>query len=304
MIKRIISILTLLTFLSTSVAYGAEYKTFIHTDNLGSPIAATDENGNKLWEEIYYPYGGKRLNQAVSKGNNVYFTGKVHDEALGLTYMNARYYDPAIGRFMSVDPVRFTQQNMMSFNRYAYANNNPTRFIDPHGTVPVDTIWDAGNIVYDLGKISAGFLLDRPDLVASGSTDLAADVGAFFIPYVPAGVTKLSVKVTKGAGKGLETRGVRPGPGERTIQGQVDAATKGGNPTIQRGGQDLVRLRSSGHGQAGATATPQNVRNVTPDGRVFTGKGADRAVTPRDIRELHKAQTGQGTSTIRTRSGR
>ena len=114
---------------------------------------------------------------------------------------------------------------------------------------------------------------------------------------------EVSLLATKGA-KGLETRGVKPAPGERTIQGQVDAATQAGNPTIQRGGQDLVRLRSGGHGQAGATATPQNVRNVAPNGRVFTGKGADRAVTPRDIRELHKAQTGQGTSTIRTRSGR
>ncbi|VAW62716.1 hypothetical protein MNBD_GAMMA08-1242, partial [hydrothermal vent metagenome] len=104
--------------------------------------------------------------------------------------------------------------------------------------------------------------------------------------------------------KGLETRGVRPAPGERTIQGQVDAATQAGNPTVQRGGQDLFRLRSSGHGQTGATATPQNVRNVSPDGNAFTGKGPDRNVTPRDIRELHKAQTGQGTSTIRTRSGR
>ena len=104
--------------------------------------------------------------------------------------------------------------------------------------------------------------------------------------------------------RGLETRGVRPASGTRTIQGQVDAATQAGNPTVQRGGQDLFRLRSSEHGQGGATATPQNVRNVTPDGKVFIGRGSDRAVTPRDIRELYKAQTGQGTSSIRTRSGR
>ena len=111
--------------------------------------------------------------------------------------------------------------------------------------------------------------------------------------------------VPKGT-KGLETKGYKPQPGERTIQGQVDTAVQqaGGNPTVQRGGRDLVRLRSQGHGQAVATATPQNVRNVTPDGRAFAGKGPDRTVTPRDIRELYKAQTGQGTSALRTRSGR
>lgn len=88
------------------------------------------------------------------------------------------------------------------------------------------------------------------------------------------------------------------------MQGQVDAATQAGNPTVQRNGQDLFRLRSSGHGQTGATATPQNVRNEAPDGRVFYGKGDDVAVGSREIRELYKAQTGQGTSSLRTRSGR
>lgn len=107
-------------------------------------------------------------------------------------------------------------------------------------------------------------------------------------------------------GPGLETKGYRPAPGERTIQGQVDAAVEqaGGNPTIQRGGQDLFRLRSNGHGSTGATATPQNIRNVAPNGRSFLQKGDDIPVGPREIRELYKAQTNQGTSKIRTKSGK
>jgi uncharacterized protein RhaS with RHS repeats len=46
-------------------------------------------------------------------------------------YMQARYYDPVIGRFYSNDPVGF--KNMHNFNRYAYANNNPYKFTDPDG---------------------------------------------------------------------------------------------------------------------------------------------------------------------------
>ena len=102
---------------------------------------------------------------------------------------------------------------------------------------------------------------------------------------------------------GLETKGVRPGPGERTIQGQIDAATAAGNPTVRRGNQELFRVRSNGHGSMEASTTPLNVRHVTPDGRVFYGKGPDTAVTPLHIRELYKSQTGHGTSTLRTRSG-
>jgi uncharacterized protein RhaS with RHS repeats len=45
--------------------------------------------------------------------------------------MQARYYDPVIGRFYSNDPIGF--RDIHSFNRYAYANNNPFSFVDPDG---------------------------------------------------------------------------------------------------------------------------------------------------------------------------
>jgi len=48
--------------------------------------------------------------------------------------MDARYYDPVIGRFYSNDPVGYTARNpMMSFNRYLYVNNNPYKYTDPNG---------------------------------------------------------------------------------------------------------------------------------------------------------------------------
>ncbi|MBU2917288.1 RHS repeat-associated core domain-containing protein [Psychrosphaera sp. F3M07] len=48
--------------------------------------------------------------------------------------MQARYYDPVIGRFYSNDPVGYTAKNpVMSFNRYLYVNNNPYKYADPNG---------------------------------------------------------------------------------------------------------------------------------------------------------------------------
>ena len=48
--------------------------------------------------------------------------------------MQARYYDPVIGRFYSNDPVGYVMRNPIhSFNRYAYASNNPFKYIDPDG---------------------------------------------------------------------------------------------------------------------------------------------------------------------------
>jgi uncharacterized protein RhaS with RHS repeats len=51
--------------------------------------------------------------------------------------MKARYYYPVIGRFYSNDPVGF--RDVHSFNRYAYANNNPYKYIDPDGKCSVDS---------------------------------------------------------------------------------------------------------------------------------------------------------------------
>ena len=112
--------------------------TYIHNDLLGSPVAATNQAGVVIWRESYTGYG-ERKNQPVDTAqspraaNKVWYTSRHQDEDTGLVYMGARYYDPALGRFLSVDPVHFVETNSHSFNRYAYANNNPYKFKDPDG---------------------------------------------------------------------------------------------------------------------------------------------------------------------------
>lgn len=61
--------------------------------------------------------------------------------------MNARYYDSHAGRFMAVDPVGFDDTNLHSFNRYAYASNNPYRYVDPDGRAVEAINWDRNNNV-------------------------------------------------------------------------------------------------------------------------------------------------------------
>lgn len=72
--------------------------------------------------------------------NDLGYTGHKHDIDIGLTYMQARYYDPVIGRFYSNDPVEaatfISRGNVQGFNRYAYANNNPYKYVDPDGKAP------------------------------------------------------------------------------------------------------------------------------------------------------------------------
>ena len=103
--------------------------TFIHTDGLGSPVARTDATGNVVSRTRYEPYGFTASGAAPTIG----FTGHVNDADTGLTYMQQRYYDPVAGRFLSIDPVMTDASTGGSFNRYAYANNNPYKYTDPDG---------------------------------------------------------------------------------------------------------------------------------------------------------------------------
>ncbi|MCG7556401.1 RHS repeat-associated core domain-containing protein, partial [Pseudoalteromonas sp. Of11M-6] len=75
-------------------------------------------------------------------------TGKRFDTKTGLSYMQARYYDPVIGRFYSNDPVgamgHIGRGNPVhGFGRYTYGNNNPYKYTDPDGRIPVALAWFA-----------------------------------------------------------------------------------------------------------------------------------------------------------------
>jgi RHS repeat-associated protein len=103
---------------------------YIHTDALGSVVAVSDEAGNIVERREYEPFGAQ-LTPVLVDGPG--YTGHVQDSATGLTYMQQRYYDPQIGRFLSVDPVTAYGGDPRHFNRYPYAFNNPYRFTDPDG---------------------------------------------------------------------------------------------------------------------------------------------------------------------------
>ena len=121
---------TLLLALLSLTAQGVEEVIYYHNDAFGSPIIATDQEGRVVWRKSYAPYG-----QPIGPGapNEPGYTGKFEEPDLGIQDFGARWYDPRIGRFLAIDPVGFDPQNPQSFNRYAYANNNPYRFVDPDG---------------------------------------------------------------------------------------------------------------------------------------------------------------------------
>ena len=159
-----------------------------HTDALGSPVAVTNASGQVIERMDYEPWGaiiGKPSH------NGIGYTGHVMDGATGLTYMQQRYYDQSVGRFLSVDPVTADVRTGWNFNRYNYAANNPYKFMDPDGRL-IDIFWDVGSVVYDLGKAGYGALTGKDHLVEEGLIDAGVDSASMLIPFVPAGGSKLA----------------------------------------------------------------------------------------------------------------
>lgn len=132
-IAWVTSLMLVVVALMPAVVHG-QTVTYVHTDALGSIVAETDVAGVVISRREYEPYG-LQLTPAVQDGPG--YTGHVQDAATGLTYMQQRYYDPMIPRFLSVDPVTaYDNGDMRFFNRYAYAFNNPYKFTDPDGRCP------------------------------------------------------------------------------------------------------------------------------------------------------------------------
>jgi RHS repeat-associated protein len=97
--------------------------TYLHPDRLGSPRAATSASSALLWREIYDPFGVK-LNGVADK---IGYSGHAHDAETDFTYMQARFYDARLGRFLSTDPVDD------GFSLYAYVRNDPINLVDVDG---------------------------------------------------------------------------------------------------------------------------------------------------------------------------
>ncbi len=104
---------------------------YIHTDALGSVAVVTDANRNVIERREYEPYGAVLTGVKDGPG----YTGHVLDAATGMSYMQQRYYDPGLGRFLSVDPMATDLVTAWNFNRYIYAASNPYKFTDPDGRV-------------------------------------------------------------------------------------------------------------------------------------------------------------------------
>jgi RHS repeat-associated protein len=194
---------------------------WLHANHVDSVHVITDENGVEVKRTQQAPYG----QTLASEGEHVDafgFTGQRQDEN-DLVYMDARYYDPQLGLFLSPDS-ETPEGRIVGLNRYAYANNDPINFNDPTGHFPwskigkmvtltvigvglsftpcgpvcgfavataVGTAWDAGEARYHHKKFNLG------ESLVSNAFDAAIGHGIGKLPIVSKGARFLGGKTRK-----------------------------------------------------------------------------------------------------------
>ena len=111
---------------------------YYHPDHLGSSSYITNLDGEVAQHIEYVPFGEVFLEERNNTWNTPYlFNAKEFDEETGMYYYGARYYEPKLSLWLSVDPL---EEKYPSLSTYCYAYNNPIQYIDVKGEKPKDRI--------------------------------------------------------------------------------------------------------------------------------------------------------------------
>ncbi|MBC7414694.1 MAG: DUF2235 domain-containing protein, partial [Herminiimonas sp.] len=114
---------------------------YLHNNHLGATELATDINARAVWRATYGDYGDLLTTATSTQAGpaddtsrfaiNLRLPGQYEDAETGLYYNDHRYYDPATGRYLTPDPLGLRG----GINSYAYAANNPLKYVDPSGLI-------------------------------------------------------------------------------------------------------------------------------------------------------------------------
>ena len=132
-----------------SQRYEGEYANefyFYNYDIRQSTTSILDNSFNLMQGYEYDEFGNQTVTGDTGFLNEVTFTGAISDST-GLQYMNARFYNPNTGRFLTQDTYTGNAYEPWSQHLYSYTGNNPVNYVDPTGHVRINnvTMTDTGN---------------------------------------------------------------------------------------------------------------------------------------------------------------
>ena len=129
----------------------------------GDVIGIVDSAGNKVVEYTYSPWGeilsvtGTKAD-TIGQANPLRYRGYYYDNETGFYYLQSRYYDPVVQRFISADGYVSTGQGILGNNMFAYCENDPVNRVDPSGQKWLKNLWK--NIKKTAKKLAQNFVKD------------------------------------------------------------------------------------------------------------------------------------------------
>jgi len=174
----------------TVAMYDGESLIYYLTDHLGSMVVALDSSGNLLSQQRYLPFGEVREDVGTITQTDFGYTSQRSLPELGLMDYRARFYSPALGRFLQADTIAPGGDKPQTWNRFTYSSNNPIRYNDPSGhcdlvcfLVIIGLSIAASQIPSDVPQAPAGEISTcGPPQCGDGSVMLFGLIFALFAP--------------------------------------------------------------------------------------------------------------------------
>ena len=264
------------------------------SDPLGSGSVLLDGSGDRVRHTVFRPFGA--VYEEVGPGfgtsrlDRRYFAGHASQEETGLVYMQARWLDPEVGRFLSVDPLIRSLEKPQSLNGYSYVENHPTLFVDPTG----EAAGPPGADPFEGVPEGPGPIPRAPIDSPSPSSFLAGGMivggGALFAPEAAAaGLALLATALLTGIVVGIanmtmssessESEGGEQQSGDDAAT--VDDVLEGATPGRETKGKTRQFEKPGGAEEANSdfdSLKPGDVRDIPGGGRTGTLPDGRRAV--------------------------
>ena len=163
---------------------------FYHYDGLGSTRALSSSAGI-ITDEYTYDAFGLLLEQTGTTENAYRYRGEQFDEELGFYYLRARYMDPNVGRFVTMDEFAGNSHDPVTLHKYLYANANPVTYSDPSGNFSVVEVQMACAIRGVLSGVQTDIGMAIFDQVRYGKNSALESIfmGAGIAVGIPAAIT-------------------------------------------------------------------------------------------------------------------
>lgn len=237
--------------------------TYFQSDHLDWRVA-TNASGQVTGSQGHFPFGESWYS---SGGNEFAFTSYQRDSESGLDYGMARYYDSSAGRMCSADPVGGDPEDPQTWNRYAYARNDPIDITDPNG----QHWW---NWVLDIAAVAAMIFQPEIDAFLSHTfgTLFASSTAGADSSFTPVLVSRTAAQAAAQAASGIAE-----GAGDAAAGASVDwsaglALTAAASQAADQPKKPAkANTRNCFTNQALPQAFGPNAQNITPNSALDKG---------------------------------